>query len=184
MVNPGPWHKCRTQHFKSHPKDPKIFMGHGISPIYMDICFTFISEKICKSSGQHFRERDKHINFKLHSNFCFRRKYKVGRGSNVWSRDYSLVRLSRESELSRSVSLVWHSVTKCAQATPSLTTLADLLGNRSKVYTCIDGCYRMLHEYFRVFGMWFEVLSPTFVSWTRIYHAGYPLAINSGYRIP
>jgi hypothetical protein len=37
-----------TQDSKLHPEDLKIFMGHGIPPIYVGIHFFCISRKICK----------------------------------------------------------------------------------------------------------------------------------------
>jgi len=39
---------CLTQHFKLYPEDPKIFMEHGIAPIYVGIHLVCISGKICK----------------------------------------------------------------------------------------------------------------------------------------
>ena len=64
------------------------------------------------------------------------------------------------------------------------TTLVDILGNKSEVHACIYKCYTMPHNFFQVFRMQFEVLSPTYVSWTPIYYTGYPLAIDSHDRIP
>ena len=64
------------------------------------------------------------------------------------------------------------------------TTLVKILRNKSDVHACIYKCYTMPHDFFQVFRMQVEVLSPTYISWTPIYHTGYPLAINSHDRIP